>query len=77
MHDALQPREHSPQLLHLEVSMVGFSSEKRDSMPRIVPTGQMVLQYVLPPRHANIPITNNVTAAIAKVVVPLIHTGAV
>jgi hypothetical protein len=77
MHAALQLRAHSPQLLHLAVSIVGRSRENRDNIPRNVPTGQMVLQYVLPPRHESIAIITNVAAATENVAMLLIHTGAV
>ena len=43
--------------------------------PRIVPTGQTVLQYVLPPFHANTNITMKVTAAMIKVGSERIHTS--
>jgi hypothetical protein len=55
------------QLIHFSVSITGFRSEKRDNAPKTVPTGQMVLQYVRPLRHARTATTMNVMAATANV----------
>ena len=44
MQDALQLRAHSPQPLHLDVSITGLKIEYREINPNIVPTGQTVLQ---------------------------------
>lgn len=44
MHDALQLRAQSPQLLHFFVSITGFSKEYFERKPSTVPTGQIVLQ---------------------------------
>ena len=43
--------------------MTGRKREKRDSRPRVVPTGQMVLHQVRPPRQARMTIIIKVTAA--------------
>ena len=53
MHAALQFFEHREQLRHFSLSKVTFSSEKRARNDSAVPTGQMVLQYVRPLRHAS------------------------
>ena len=66
-------RAQSPQALHFEVSMVGFSSEKRDRKPRTVPTGQTVLQYVRPLRHARMPRIISVADATPRVIHPRSH----
>jgi hypothetical protein len=75
MQAALQLRAHSPQLLHLVVSITGFSIEKRERVPSSVPTGQMVLQYVRPLRHASVPVMMSVAAAMANVAMLFIHRG--
>ena len=44
MQPDLQLRAHSPQPLHLSVSMLTRITEALDTRPSTVPTGQMVLQ---------------------------------
>ena len=75
MQDALQAREHSPQRLHLSLSMLMRSSEKRERKPRTVPTGHTVLHQVLPPRHASMKMSTKVSAATMNVGRLLIQTS--
>lgn len=75
MHAALQCRAHSPQLLHLETSITGLKREYLAMVPRNVPTGQIVLQYVRPFRHANKTNTPNVIKAMIKVERLFTHTS--
>ena len=75
MQAALQLRAQRPHPLHLLVSMTGFSHENRDTNPKMVPTGQMVLHQVRPLRHANILIINKVEIAMPNVIVLLIQTS--
>ena len=48
MQEALHLRAHNPQLLHLEVSICTLKREYFEIKPNKVPTGQTVLQYILP-----------------------------
>ena len=75
MHEALHCFPQSPQLRHFSVSITGANMLRLEKNPRIVPTGQTVLQYVLPPFHANTNITMKVTAAMIKVGSERIHTS--
>lgn len=75
MHAALQFLSQAWQLLHFPVSIIGRKIAKREKKLRIVPTGQMVLQYVLPLRAAKMKMIMNVTAAIINVGILLIHTS--
>ena len=61
MQEALQPRPQRPQLVHFDRSMVGRNSEKWLTRLRVVPTGQMVLQYSRPQSQAQQKITTSVT----------------
>ena len=63
MQEALQRFPHSVQPVHFSVSMTGRKSEKRESRPSVVPTGQTVLHQVRPPRQAITTTTMNVTTA--------------
>ena len=63
IHDALHFLAHRLQLLHFDVLITGRKRAKREKNPKIVPTGQMVLQYVRPPNHDIIATTTNETAA--------------
>jgi hypothetical protein len=47
--------------------------ENLETNPKTVPTGQMVLQYTRPFRHANIKTINNEAAAIMNVGKLFIH----
>ena len=67
MQEALHSREHRPQRLHLFLSILMRSSEKRESTPSTVPTGQTVLHQVLPPRHESMKISTKASAAAMKV----------
>ena len=75
MQEALHLRVQRLHSLHFSASITGLKSEKREKNPSTVPTGQMVLQYVLPLRHARITTAMSVTAAIMKVGMLLIHTS--
>ena len=75
MQEALQLRWQRVQLLHFVVSMVMRNSENRDNKPSSVPTGQMVLQYVRPLRHANMTIIISVRIAVAKTLMLFSHTS--
>ena len=77
MHEALQFREQSVQPLHLEVSITSLKTEYRAKNPSTVPTGQTVLQYVLPLRHARTPRIASVRAATENVAALLIQTSVV
>ena len=55
--------------------MTGRKTENLEKKLRKVPTGQIVLQYVLPFRAARIKMTTKVTEAIMKVGKLLIHTS--
>ena len=61
MQEALQPRPQRPQSMHLDVSMVGRKSAKRLTRLRVVPTGQMVLQYSRPQNQAQQAMNTSVT----------------
>jgi hypothetical protein len=67
MHEDLHCFPQSPQLLHFSESMTGAKKLRFEKNPRIVPTGHTVLQYDLPPTHANTKITTSVTAATMSV----------
>ena len=71
MHEALQFLVQSEQLRHFSVSKCIFSHEKRLRKLSRVPTGQMVLQYVRPLRHANTASTMSVTTAMTVTTVML------
>ena len=77
MHEALQLRSQSPQPLHLSVSMTGLSHEKRERNPSTVPTGQMVLHQVRPPRQASTATTMKVAIATMSTGKLFIHTSKV
>ena len=64
MQAALQFFEHKEQLRHLSLSNCIFIHEYRDRKLSVVPTGQMVLQYVRPLRQASMKSMISVTAAI-------------
>ena len=66
MQEALQPLPQRPQLMHLSSSMVGRNSEKRLTRLRVVPTGQMVLQYSRPHSQAQQKITTSVTRPVTR-----------
>ena len=66
MQDALHLREQRPQLMHLSVSMVSLKSEKRLTRLRVVPTGQMVLQYSRPQTQAHTAMTTSVTRPVTS-----------
>ena len=70
MHDALQPRPHLPQFMHLLSSICKRNIEKRLKKLSNVPTGQMVLQYSRPHIHAQ-------THMIMSVSSPVISRGSV
>ena len=63
MHDALQFTSHTRQPLHLSASITGRNSAKREKKLRVVPTGQMLLQYSLPANQASRPTATRVTPA--------------
>ena len=73
MAEALQFLEQRPHLMHLSSSILIFSHEKRAKKLSIVPTGQIVLQYVRPPFQARMMITTSVTAAITNVGIDFIQ----
>jgi hypothetical protein len=50
MHADLHCLPQRPQFLHFSVLIIGLKSENFEKKPNNVPTGQIVLQYVLPPR---------------------------
>ena len=75
MQAALQFFEHIEQFLHFSASKRTFSHEKRAKNDRIVPTGQIVLQYVRPPRQASTTSTTSVTKAITNTGSDRIHTS--
>ena len=75
MAEALQFFVHRPQLTHFEPSMRTFSHEKRARKLSIVPTGHIVLQYVLPPRQASTAMTTSVSEATTSVGRLFIHTS--
>lgn len=77
MQAALHFRAHKPHETHLSLSIVILKIEKRDKKPNTVPTGQIVLQYVLPFFQANMNKATNVTAAMMKVGRLRIHTSVV
>ena len=52
MQELLQLRSHLRQLVHFSVSMTGLRSEKRESNPNSVPTGQMLLHHQRPRKKA-------------------------
>src|SRR5690554_1634426 len=64
MQDALHFIAHNPHILHLSSTNLIFSREYLLRNPSVVPTGQMVLQYILPPRHDIYPIAITVIKAI-------------
>ena len=70
MQEDLHPRSQRPHWVHLVVSMVGRKRAKRLTRPRVVPTGQMVLQYSRPQSQAQQPMTTSVTR-------PVISSGRV
>jgi hypothetical protein len=75
MHAALQLRAHSPQPLHLSVLIIGLSNENLEMNPNTVPTGQIVLQYVRPPLHANTTMAMRLTTATIITGMLLSHTS--
>ena len=77
MQAALQFLEQSEQFLHLSVSKWILNHENRAKKLKMVPTGQMVLQYVLPPRQANTTRITKVTAAIMNTGSERIHVSTV
>ena len=77
MQAALQFLEQSEQFLHLSSLKWIFRNEKRAKKLSMVPTGQMVLQYVLPPRQANITRITKVTAAMMNTGNERIHVSTV
>ena len=77
MQAALQFLEQSEQFLHLSSLKWIFRNENLAKKLSMVPTGQMVLQYVLPPRQANITRTTKVTAAMMNTGNERIHVSTV
>ena len=77
MQAALQFLEQSEQFLHLSSLKWIFRNENRAKKLSMVPTGQMVLQYVLPPRQANTTRITKVTAAIMSTGNERIHVSMV
>ena len=77
IHEALQLRAHSLHPLHRDVSKRGLYNEYLENIPSSVPTGHMVLQYVLPFLHARIAIIMKVTAATINVPMLFIHISTV
>ena len=75
MQDDLHVRSHILQPIHFDLSITGFSNEYFDIAPKIVPTGQIVLQYVRPFFHAKTAITTNVTIATTNVVTLFTYTS--
>ena len=75
IHADLQLRAHLLHDMHLSVSITGANTDQRDNRPRSVPTGQIVLQYVRPLRHASTASTTTVTTATTNVPILLIHTS--
>ena len=67
MQEALQLCSHCLQPLHTFASIIGRNIAKREKKLSVVPTGQMVLQYVRPFRQARMTTTTRVTAATMKV----------
>ena len=77
MHAALQFLEQREQFLHFFSSKRIFRKENRAKNESIVPTGQMVLQYVRPPRQARINSTTSVADAMISTGSDFIHTSTV
>ncbi len=73
MQDALQLREQSLQSTHFDLSITIRKSEKREKKPSTVPTGHIVLQYVLPLRQASIANATSVTPATINIPYPLVQ----
>ena len=67
IHEALHFFAQSPHFTHLSWSMTGFITEFSAKIERIVPTGQIVLQYVRPPRNARIAISTSEKRAIPNI----------
>ena len=63
MHCALHFRSHTLHFTHLSVSIIGLNAAKRARKLSAVPTGQMLLQYVRPPRNAKATTTTSVIPA--------------
>lgn len=60
MHDDLQLREHNPHFVHLSLLNVGLKIEYKDTTPKNVPTGQMLLHHQRPFFTANTPNSINI-----------------
>ena len=75
MHRALHWCSQALQCLHFSVSIIGLKAEKRERKESVVPTGQMLLQYVLPPLKDSATMMTSVTAAIIKVGMLRIQTS--
>ena len=73
--EALQFFTHILHPTHLLLSIAGRKMENLATKLRMVPTGQIVLQYVLPFLHASTIRIMRVIAAIANVDIDLIHTS--
>ena len=67
MQAALQLNSHDLHFLHFSVSIIGRNIAKREKKLSVVPTGQMVLQYVRPFFQARMTTTTRVTTATMKV----------
>ena len=64
MQEALHLCSHAWQFLHLSLSITGTKIAKRDSIPRVVPTGQTLLhQPWRPKKNASVPTSKSVTPA--------------
>ena len=61
--------------MHLSASIIGLNMAKRERKLSVVPTGQMLLQYVRPPLKDSATSTTSVTTATTKVGTLRSHTS--